>query len=162
MPPRPIRIYADTSVFGGVFDEEFQTDSQEFFDEVVRGELRLVVSALIEEELKEAPEQVRQFYEKVAGIAESIRVSDEARQLRDAYVKAGIVTERHLADALHVALATVADCRAIVSWNFRHIVHFNRIPLYNGINRVMGYGEIAIHSPQEVIAYEADTGEEEL
>ena len=33
--------------------------------------------------------------------------------------------------------------------------HFDKIPMYNGVNRAMGYGEIAVHSPQEVIDYEA-------
>ena len=42
----------------------------------------------------------------------------------------------------------------IVSWNFRHIVHFDKIRLYNAINLFNGYASIAIHSPLEVIAYE--------
>jgi len=37
-------------------------------------------------------------------------------------------------DALHVAVATVSNCRLIVSWNFKHIVNFQKIPLYNGVN----------------------------
>jgi hypothetical protein len=31
---RPIRVYADTSVYGGVFDEEFSVTSTAFFDSV--------------------------------------------------------------------------------------------------------------------------------
>ena len=33
-----------------------------------------------------------------------------------------------------VALATVSKCSLIVSWNFKHIVHFEKIPLYNAVN----------------------------
>ncbi|RKZ47314.1 MAG: hypothetical protein DRR16_21720 [Candidatus Parabeggiatoa sp. nov. 3] len=55
---------------------------------------------------------------------------------------------------LHVALATVAGCQLIVSWNFKHIVHFQKIPLYRAINIVKGYTEINIYSPPEVIDYE--------
>ncbi len=58
--------------------------------------------------------------------------------------------------ALHVAAATVSGCRAIVSWNFKHIVNFRRIPLYNGVNQMEGYGPIAIHTPLEVIFDEED------
>ena len=47
----------------------------------------------------------------------------------------------------------------IVSWNFQHIVHFQRIPLYNGVNMLSGYSVIAIHSPPEVIG---DEEEEEV
>lgn len=32
MAKRPIKVYADTSVYGGVFDEEFAEASQAFFD----------------------------------------------------------------------------------------------------------------------------------
>jgi len=67
------------------------------------------------------------------------------------------VTSKSTADALHVALATVAKCQLIVSWNFKHIVHFQKIPLYRAINTVNGYNEINIYSPPTVINYESET-----
>jgi hypothetical protein len=72
--------------------------------------------------------------------------------LQQAYLDAGIVTPRWMLDAVHVAMATVSACRAIVSWNFRHIVSFQNIPLYNGVNLARGYAPVAIHSPQELVA----------
>jgi hypothetical protein len=54
-------------------------------------------------------------------------------------------------DALHVALATVSGCSTIVSWNFRHIVHFQRMAQYNLVNLSRGYPQIGIFSPAEVI-----------
>jgi hypothetical protein len=44
----------------------------------------------------------------------------------------------------------------IVSWNFRHIVHYEKIPLYNAINVREGYFPIGIYTPQEVIEYEEE------
>lgn len=44
MTKRPIKIYADTSVYGGVFDEEFAEASKAFFDLVRSGEYTLCVS----------------------------------------------------------------------------------------------------------------------
>ena len=58
---------------------------------------------------------------------------------------------KSLDDALHVAMASVNECQAIVSWNFRDIVNFRKIPMYNTINTLNGYGSIAIYSPLEVI-----------
>ena len=58
------------------------------------------------------------------------------------------------ADALHVAIATAHECDAIVSLNFKHIVHFDKISLYNSVNLANGFGPLAIHSPQEVVHYE--------
>jgi len=75
-------------------------------------------------------------------------------KLRVAYLKADIVTNKYSNDALHVALATVTNCKIIVSWNFKHIVHFKKIPLYNAVNILQGYEQIAIYSPLEVIRYE--------
>ncbi len=118
------------------------------------GRFQLVTSALIETELKPAPEQVRELFQEMLAQAELVPVSDEAFQLQRAYLSSKVVTSQWAGDALHVALATVNRCTVIVSWNFRHIVHFKKIPLYNAINTVNGYTEIAIHSPLEVIGYE--------
>ncbi|MCX6149701.1 MAG: hypothetical protein NTX22_04155 [Ignavibacteriales bacterium] len=81
-------------------------------------------------------------------------ISDEALKLRDAYLNAKIISKKYSNDALHVALATISGCSIIVSWNFKHIVHFEKIALYNAINISEGYQQISIYSPLEVISYE--------
>jgi hypothetical protein len=86
--------------------------------------------------------------------AEAVDVTEEAIRLQQAYLAAGIVGRQWETDALHVALATESQCAVIVSWNFKHIVNFKKIPLYNGVNLAHGYGPIAIHTPQEVIVDE--------
>ena len=149
-----IRVYADASVYGGVFDEEFDAASQDFFDGVRQGLFRLVVSTIVRDELKEAPERVFTLFEEMRGLAEAADITEEAVQLQRAYLAAGIVGQQWKTDALHVALATESQCAVIVSWNFKHIVNFKKIPLYNGVNLAHGYGPIAIHTPQEVIADE--------
>jgi len=45
---RPIRVYAETSVFGGVFDEEFSKASAEFLEQVRSRRFQLVLSAAVE------------------------------------------------------------------------------------------------------------------
>ncbi|MDP2303827.1 MAG: hypothetical protein Q8N03_15530 [Ignavibacteria bacterium] len=69
-------------------------------------------------------------------------------------MNAKIISKKYSNDALHVALATLSGCSIIVSWNFKHIVHFEKIALYNAINISEGYQQISIHSPLEVISYE--------
>ena len=151
---KTIRIYADTSVFGGVYDEDFKDESREFFDEVKRNRFTLITSAVVQAEIGPASEEIRKFFEEIIDLAEIVAVSEESLRLRDAYLKADIVTPKYSDDALHVALATVSDCSLIVSWNFKHIVHFEKIPLYNAVNTLNGYSEIKIFSPLEVIKYE--------
>ena len=114
----------------------------------------MVVSAVVVDELAEAPERVRQVYEEHLPWADFISISVEAVRLRDACLKAAVVTPKWATDALHVALASVERCRCIVSWNFRHIVHFDKIPLYHGIDLINGFESISINTPAEVIAYE--------
>ena len=62
--------------------------------------------------------------------------------------------EKSLDDALHVAIDSISECDLIVSWNFKHIVHYDKIPKYNAVNVLNGYRHIGIYSPLEIIDYE--------
>ena len=150
----PIRVYADTSVFGGVFDDEFRDASQAFFDEVRSGRFHLVTSAIVEDEIAPAPVAVREFFDDILEYADFVEITEEAQQLQTAYLEAVILSSRWSEDAFHVALASASRCSLLVSWNFRHIVHFEKIPLYNAINTLRGYQQISIYSPLEVVNYE--------
>lgn len=151
-----MRVYADTSVFGGCFDDEFRTASQVFFDQAKAGILSLQTSALVESELEAAPEDVQQLFEEMLPFAEFIEVSEAALDLQDAYLAEAVLSSKWASDALHVALASVAGSDVIVSWNFRHIVHRDKIVRYNAVNARRGYGEIGIFSPSQVVQYEED------
>lgn len=148
------RVYVDTSVFGGVYDDEFAEPSKAFFETARAGRFDIVVSALVEAEVSRAPAQIPGLFDEVLSQSEVVIVTDEAVALMQAYVDAEVLSERWRDDALHVALATVAGCTLIVSWNFKHIVNYRRIPMYNAVNALNGYGPIAIHSPSEVVGDE--------
>ena len=159
---RPVmRVYADTSVFGGAFDEEFQPDGALFFDLVRNRSLELVVCSTVRDELGNCPPAVWNLYRELAAYAKVVEVTRDAFDLQAAYIAARVVSARCETDALHVATATVSGCAMIVSWNFRHIVNYRRIPMYNAVNALNGYGQIAIHSPLEVVADEGDRQEQE-
>lgn len=150
MGREPIRVYADTSVFGGALEREFGALSKPFFSRVQAGDVQLVVSSVVVDELEDAPDSVRCFFAELAPFIHRVTVGDDAYQLHRAYLSARVVGPRWETDALHVAVATVLNCRAIASWNFKHIVNFRRISLYNEVNREMGYASIAIHTPPEI------------
>jgi len=149
-----LRVYADTSVFGGAFDEEFREASRTFFRQVGEKRFGLVTSAVVQEEIASAPAEVRKFFESLLPTTDVAEVTEEALSLQAAYLEADIVAPKWAADALHVALATTGQCSLIVSWNFAHIVHFDKIALYNAVNVLQGFARIDIFSPLEVIAYE--------
>jgi hypothetical protein len=149
---KSLRIYLDTSVFGGYFDEEFTEASRILFDEIKAGRFILVLSTTNLEELKLAPSKVRRLIQDIpAERIESITLSDEIMVLRDAYIDAGVIGLTSLFDAEHIASATVANVDLIVSWNFKHIVNFEKIRGYHAINQLKGYHQIPIHTPSEVI-----------
>jgi hypothetical protein len=82
--------------------------------------------------------------------AELIAVSAKTEELADAYVREGAISAAMRADALHIALATVARVDVLVSWNFKHIVNLNRIHAYNAVNLKRGYPLLEIRTPREV------------
>lgn len=148
----PPRVYADTSVYGGIImDDEFRRASRMFFDHVRKGNFVLAVSEVVSKEIEPAPEPVQEYFDEILRYAEFLKVTPEALALQEAYLDAGIITPKSEDDALHVAIASTGSCTTIVSWNFRHIVHFQKIPKYNAVNVLKGYNPIAIHSPLELV-----------
>ena len=71
--------------------------------------------------------------------------------MAEQYLKAGVLGRASIDDATHVAAATVAGADLILSWNFMHIVNFNRILGFNSVNTRYGYRSMVILSPWEVI-----------
>lgn len=57
-------------------------------------------------------------------------------------------------DCRHVALASVTGVDLLVSWNFRHIVQYDKIRKFNAVNMLRGYPTLEIRSPLEVIYHE--------
>ena len=82
-----IRVYADTSVFEGIIDLEFQKASNRFFEQIKDGQFTLVTSALVESEIRPAPREVVGFFKTMSDSAEIIHISDQAIDLRNMYLK---------------------------------------------------------------------------
>ena len=67
-----------------------------------------------------------------------------------AYVAAGAIGAKWLDDAVQVAAATAARASLLLSWNFKHLVDYERIQRFNAVNLANGYGLIDIRSPKEI------------
>lgn len=146
------RIYVDTSVIGGCFDDEFDEYSVQLFDEFISGTKMLVVSDVVMFELEGAPEEVKSVLKRVPGdYIEYVALTDESTALANAYLEDGVVAESSLSDARHIAIATVARVDILVSWNYKHIVNINRIHILNSVNLKLGYPILEIRSPREVL-----------
>jgi hypothetical protein len=149
---KPLRVYADTSVFGGCFDSEFMTESVRFFEEVRQGQFVVVVSNVTLDELGLAPGAVRVVLADLPPQqVEIVSESAESDDLRDAYLEAAVVGPASINDAAHIAVATISRVDLVVSWNFKHIVHFEKIGAYEEVNSLRGYRSPRIYSPREVV-----------
>jgi len=148
------RIYIDTSVVGGYYDEEFQDFTVPFFDRVKKGEIVVLCSSLLEKELQNAPDRVKNIIKNLPKRSiESIEISREAIGLAKQYIKYEVVGMTSFDDCLHIALATIVKADLLVSWNFKHIVNVDRIRGYNSVNLKNGYIQIDIRSPRELMRY---------
>jgi len=147
------RFYFDTSVFGGIFDEEFETESQLLFDMVHNGIVRCVYSELSDKELQNAPERVKAFFQELnSAQLERIQITEECYQLAKMYIDEKVVGRTSFDDRPHIAAATLNKVDILVSWNFKHIVNIFRIRVYNSVNLKLGPGTLEIRSPREIVS----------
>jgi predicted nucleic acid-binding protein len=149
------RIYIDTSVFGGYFDEEFSEFTKPLFDRLQSGEFKLLFSAVTQDELSSAPDNVKELVTSLKKEnTEFTDTNDEAVELATQYIAEKVVGQTSFADCLHIALATINRADYLISWNFKHIVNVQRIRGYNAINIKNGYKELEIRSPRDFMTYD--------
>jgi hypothetical protein len=151
---RAQRIYIDTSVIGGCFDAEFAAWSNGLFKDFRMGTYLPVVSEVVAAEIEDAPELVRERYSELVTLgAEVLDVDDSVIRLADIYQQRKILTPKFYDDGLHIGLATSAEVDLLVSWNFKHIVHYEKIRLFNAVHLELGYKPLQIYSPRQVTHY---------
>jgi predicted nucleic acid-binding protein len=151
------RIYIDTSVVGGYFDEEFEEPTRQMFDRLERQEIIFVVSDLLDLELTFAPEKVKQLLHRYSPENfERINLNEEAIELANAYIAEKVVGKTSLEDCRHIALATLNKVDVLASWIFKHIVNLERIKGYNSVNMRNGHHILEIRSPKDLLRYEND------
>src|ERR1035441_5039660 len=136
-------------------DDEFRAESVRFFEEVRSGGFVVVVSDVTLDELSLAPESVRRILADLPrSRVEVVTSSEESNELKQAYLDAGVVGPASRNDAAHIALATNFGAELVVSWNFKHIVHFEKIAGYEGVNSLRGLSE-----PEDLLRSEEHTSE---
>ena len=151
------RIYIDTSVVGGYFDEEFKEATIKLFERLDNNEIIFVVSDLPDLELINAPQNVKEYLFKYsADKFQRVELTEEAVKLADTYIDEKVVGKTSLEDCRHIAMATIHKVDVLASWNFKHIVNLDRIKGYNSVNLRLGYSMIEIRSPKDLVNYGND------
>ena len=146
------RIYIDTSIVGGFFDEEFEKETKLLFKRLENREIVFVVSTVLGQELRDAPEHVKTLLQKYDKFCfEEIEITAEAKQLAKNYIAEKVVGKTSFEDCCHIALATIHKVDVLASWNFKHIVNLERIKGYNSVNLKNGYQILEIRNPKELV-----------
>jgi hypothetical protein len=148
------RIYIDTSIVGGFFDEEFEKETKLLFQRLENKEIIFVVSTVLGKELENAPVHVKNLLNNYdENSFERVDLTDEAKELADKYIAENVVGRTSLDDCRHIALATINNADVLASWNFKHIVNLIRIRGYNAVNLKNGYTTLEIRNPKDLIDY---------
>ncbi len=148
------RVYIDTSVVGGYYDEEFKEATQGLFQRLENNEVIFVISDLLELELIDAPPDVRKLlYKYSADKFERVSLTEEANKLANIYIAEKVVGKTSVEDCRHIAMATINRVDVLASWNFKHIVNLEKIKGYNSVNLRLGYQMLEIRSPKDLIKY---------
>jgi predicted nucleic acid-binding protein len=149
------RIYIDTSVVGGYFDDEFCTDTMKLFDRIKNNDFTVYISEISRLELIPAPKHVQEIINLIPpNDLIILEFTEESRQLAENYINEKILGFASIDDAYHIAIATVNRIDVLLSWNFKHIVNWDKIRLFNAINIKNGYPPIEIRSPKDLLKYE--------
>jgi len=144
------RIYIDTSVIGGYYDTEFEMETRQFFKRIANKEFDVYFSEVNDTELVNAPQRVKEVKSLIpTDCFHYIEVTDETKALALAYIEEKALGKASRNDAYHIALVSINRLDCLISWNFKHIVNFDKIKMFNSVNLRLGYPIIDIRSPLE-------------
>jgi len=153
MDKRKIKVYLDTSVISALFDKknpERQFLTQQFFKNV--DAFDTYVSEVVLAEINKTRNiRLRTKLRKVAISFKILSVDEESRKLAENYVKHGAIPSDYAEDAMHISIATVNRIDYLLSWNFKHIVKVKTRKIVNMVNISMGYPELEIVTPGELL-----------
>jgi len=150
------KLYLDTSVPSFLFADDSQEKREvtiQFWEILKLGLYEIIISDILLAEISRSQTPSSQELEsKLAEIVvEIISVNEDIFSLAQKYIEEGIIPQKYQDDALHIALAAYNEADALISWNFKHMVKLKTIRGVNGINRMLGFKELEILTPQSWI-----------
>jgi predicted nucleic acid-binding protein len=154
-----LKLYLETSIWNFLIADdapEKRAETERFFEEIKGGKYEIYVSELVIAEIDQAREEKRGRLRKLVDEYQPIELeTDESvEELSEKYIAAKIVPSKYENDVIHIAYAVAQDMDVVVSWNMKHIVKLKTRMEINGINKIYGYKEIELCTPEEVIENE--------
>ncbi|MDR1581344.1 MAG: PIN domain-containing protein [Synergistaceae bacterium] len=157
---KKLRLYLDTSVISHMEAPEVpekEADTRKLWEDIKSGKYDVTLSELTYAEVDRCPDASKHAFMRAA-LAEIpniyVEQNKEAERLSALYVEVGGLSPKSKEDALHIAIATISGCDAILSWNFKHIVNLRAITAVDAVNLKEGYRLIRILSPSMMLVEE--------
>lgn len=145
---RKLRVYLDTSVINFLFADdapEKMEITKDFFNTHIKlGIVDAYVSGIVMDEISQTKDSMRR--KQLLNVIREYHLAllpvereEDIEQLAHDYMRNGVIPRRKLNDALHVAMSTVCEMDALVSWNFRHLANIEKERRIVVVNQMNGY-----------------------
>lgn len=154
---KKLKIYLDTSVISHLQQEDVpdkMRETLELWEQFQqRKDIEVVISDLVIREVSQCSEPKLSFLlSKLTQLDYTlVEITEDERSLADIYLQNGVLKKKSLDDLTHIAIATLNECRYIVSWNFKHFVNPKTIKAVNAINLSMNLSQIDIFPPSMML-----------
>ncbi len=151
---RHLRLYLDTTIPSYVFavdSPERMKITKEFLRLTHSPDYEMFISDVVIREIQKASEPKQSLLLQVVHSMPLLLSSPESDSLAEAYLQSGALPWSSFEDACHVAIATLYNMDALISWNFGHLVNIRRAKAIGAVNKQRGLPHIEILSPEEVI-----------
>ena len=150
------KIYLDTSVISHLEQQDASDkmfDTRLLWEELKQGKHEVYISDTVLEEIaKNKPEKQTLLTFWLADIEPTvIETTTEIEAYADALVKEGVLPQKSLDDALHIASAVIAGCDMLLSWNFKHMVRIRTVDGVKVVSERLGYNEMRIYPPSMLV-----------
>jgi predicted nucleic acid-binding protein len=158
---KKLKLYLETSVWNFFFADdapEKRDITKSFFQPINKNLYEIFISEIVIKEINDASEPKKStlfgLINKHAPM--ELEVTEEASELAEIYIKRGVVPHGKINDALHIAIATVYEMDAVISWNYQHLANLRKSELFNAVNLERSYTKrLEIVTAMEVSKYES-------
>lgn len=164
---KKLQIYLDTSIINFVFADdapEKRDITKEFFKKyVAKNIFDVYISPLVIDEINKTKDKkkktdllgiIRKYNLKIVNIQEIV---DNIQSLAQKYITEGVIPEKKIEDALHIAICTILEIDILLSWNYKHLANINKETKINSVNLLEGFSKtFRMVTPMEVMYEEEE------
>jgi len=132
-----------------------QQVTREWWDEC-RHDFACFTSDLVVAEAREGDARQAALREEALAGLPRLAVSEEAERLAEAFLAGGILPENAAADALHLAMATIASVDYLLTWNCRHLANARLLNPLEDLAAGLGYRMPRVCTPEALMGNSRD------